>query len=451
MAAARPPAPRSTGVPPIAGAILRALGAIATFAGAAVVALFLHLDLPTTRRVVATRVNAILAAALPGRVTLDRVGGLGTTRLTGIDARVEDTDGTTVLRLSGVSARLSTATLVRSLLSGDDVRVDVVDLKVERAEVNLDADPDGELRIVRAFVRPGTPASGGTSRGVKLTIRRALLAHASVRGRPRGAPPIDADLDALEGAMRLDPSALAIDVAHADVIARGVLVDGTVRGSLEAHLNRPTPHGPELGGRLKWTGSVGPVVGSADAGYDGGVVDAVVDVAETMPADVRALWPACPFTAAVSAHATARGTLPSLTVEGRAAIGRGFLSVRGPITLGDELRAKLSLEATSIDARALTPDAPSSDLSASGEIDSTLAASGAATSLFTVDFAGGTLGTVRLPPATIRGQASRAPGPALQITGRADLSLREPGARIEAALRMDTKGDSYVAGCDLAA
>src|SRR5580704_2804729 len=147
------------------------LAALAVFVGAAVLGALVHLNVPAVRRTVLVRVNQALAAALPGRVVVERVGHLEPARVDDLDVRAYDPDGTLVLQAEGVRARLSAAALLASLVAGRDIDLSFAALSMRRADVLLDSDDTGTPRIARAFVRrEEAPSTPGASRGVRVWI-----------------------------------------------------------------------------------------------------------------------------------------------------------------------------------------------------------------------------------------------------------------------------------------
>ncbi len=137
----------------------RAAGTCVVFCVAVVVGLALHLDLAPARRSIVLRVNGALAPLFAGKLTIERIGALSFTHADDVDARVDDPEGRRVLRATGVTARVATGALLRSLVGGD-VLVAASDVTVESAEVNLDADGAGMPWIARAFL-PRSPSPPG--------------------------------------------------------------------------------------------------------------------------------------------------------------------------------------------------------------------------------------------------------------------------------------------------
>src|SRR5579859_6903101 len=117
------------------GSIARALAAAVSCAGVFVVALvagaILHLDLPAFRRAVNDRLNRVFATALPGRITISAIGRIGTGRVEGVDAVVQEPNGAEVLRVKGLRAVISTARLLESLTGSGDLRIDLKEVAAD--------------------------------------------------------------------------------------------------------------------------------------------------------------------------------------------------------------------------------------------------------------------------------------------------------------------------------
>ena len=401
-----------------------------------------HLDSPIVHRVVVARLNEVLGSTFAGRIVIDRVGSVGTTGVSGVDAHVVDPDGTTVLRVTGVSAGIDTATLTRSVQGTGDIVVDIDALSVASADVDLDGDERG-LRIARAFAppAPSAPSSGG-GRSVRLDIPHALLAHVTLHGRPPGAPLVDGEVDGAEAGVAVTPEAVSLGLRHAHVIARGLPPPAaTTEGNLDAHLTLPTKGDAPPDLVVAWNGRSGQLVVKATASLEGDRVDADVDVARARPVEICTVWPACPFVEPADAHAEAHGDRRRLTVVARASVGTGTVVVSGPIALGDSIVAAFHVEATGIDAHAITPSAPTSDLRATADVTLTRAADGAMGAVFSLDEPGGTLSGARLPGASVTGQV-QTDGKS-SPHGEATLAVREPGAPARATLHLVPRGSSY--------
>ena len=202
-------------------AAARALGAGIVFLAALVLGFMLHLRVPAVQRAVVARVNAILAPVFAGTLTIDRVGALGLPAIAGIDAHMDDPEGKTVIRATGIAGRASVFALLRSIVSGDII-VGIPEASLATAEVNLDTDAAGTPRIANAFL-PRTPSNpSAPGRGVRLSMPRVHLGHVTVHGQLGAAPPLDEDLDAAEGSLSVEPGKVAVDVSRGRWEARGL-------------------------------------------------------------------------------------------------------------------------------------------------------------------------------------------------------------------------------------
>ena len=182
------------------------VGCVVMFVVAAVGAVLLHLDLPATRRLISAQVNGVLASTLAGTVEIEHVSALGLRGIDGVRVRVRDPEGVQVLHVDGVGVRIRSIDALRSALSSQGpIVIDVPSASVGNADVNLDADPSGQLRLVNAFAprRPSEPPAPNEppGRGVRVDAPLIRLAHAWAHGTPSaGAPRIDAELVRPRGA-----------------------------------------------------------------------------------------------------------------------------------------------------------------------------------------------------------------------------------------------------------
>ena len=427
------------------GTAARALGTGIVFLGALVLAFAVHLDVPAVQRAVVARVNGLLVPVFAGRLTIDRVGALGLSAAGAIDAHMDDPDGKTVIRATGIAGRVSTVALVRSLFTRDIV-VAIPQASLASAEVSLDTDGAGTLRIANAFL-PRT-ASTSTSPGpdVHLSMPRVHLGHVAVRGQPAGAPPLDADVDDADGSLAVSPGSVAIDVLRARWAARGLPGGLDAGGDAAAHLALPSPEGRALGLRVATHATVGTIAAQADATYDGGHLDATVDVPSATPDQVRAVWAPWPLTAPVSVHAAASGELPRIAVRAHASLDAATLDLDGPVTVAPRLEASLHVDAKGIDAHALarSPSPPHTDLGASGDVTIATKADGAVTVQVAMDLASGRVASLRTPSAAVTGQIMRAPDPGGEITANAKVAIHQPGAPTVVTARLAPRKGSLL-------
>ncbi|MGD0525142.1 MAG: translocation/assembly module TamB domain-containing protein [Polyangiaceae bacterium] len=308
--------------------------------------------------------------------------------------------------------------------------------------MSLDGDDTGALRLARAFTpRPSTapPTSGGG--GVRLDLPRALLGHVAVHGRPPAGPELAAYVDGIDASVAVKPGKVALQVKHV-LIAERDLSDGvTTLGVLDARFEQPAADGSDRFVHAVWRGLVGALPGTADGTYDAGRIDAVVDVPASPPECVRDLWAACPFGETVSGHVEAHGTLAALYVSARAMVGLGRVEVSGVTELGEVVRGSAHVTATAIDARALSPAAPPSDVDVASDALFVSTAEGQAEALVVADVAAGTVAGVRVPAVAVNGQLERSAAGALSAAAKLD--VREPGAPATVTAWLTPAGSSF--------
>jgi translocation and assembly module TamB len=428
------------------GTAARALGTGIVFLAALVLGFSVHLDVPAVQRAVVARVDGLLVPVFAGRLTIDRVGALGLSAVGDIDAHMDDPEGKTVIRATGIGGRVATLALLRSLFSRDIV-VTIPQASLASAEVNLDTDDAGTLRIAKAFLPRTESTSGAPGPEVHLSMPRLHLDHVAVRGQPAGAPSLDADVDDADGSLAVSPGNVAIDVPRARWAARGLPGAPDARGEATAHLALPSPEGRDLGLRVATHATVGTIALQADASYDGGHLDGTVDVPAATPDQVRALWAPWPLAAPVAVHAAVHGALPRVTVQVHASLGAATLDLDGPLTLLPRLEASMHVDAKAIDVRALVPSSspPRTDLGASGDVTIATKPDGALTVQVAMDLASGRVGSIRTPTVAVTGQVTRARDPGGEITANAKVAIHEPGAPTVLTARLaPRKGSSLL-------
>jgi translocation and assembly module TamB len=442
--------------PGVAGGVARRLGAaigvFVVFVTAAVAGLVLHVNTPAAQRAIVQRVNALLAPIFFGRLIIDRVGGVGLTHVDFADARVEDPDGQLVIGTTGLTAHIDTVTLLRSLVSGGDIVVDIPKVSIASAHVVLDADTVADLRIGKAFVPRSTSAPGGPpGRNVRLTIPDIHIAHAAVSGQPAGLSPIDAEVDDTDGSLLFVSNKLTLDVKCARWAGRGVpgLPDEHAHGDAVLHLGLPSDSGRALGLHVTTHGVLGAIAVNSDVAYDSGDLDVSADLPPATPEQVRALLPAWPFVVPVRVHADAHGTVSGtarLMTHAHASFGASALDLEGPVTLAPALGASFHVDARKIDVSAFAPSAPPSDLAATGDVSVVTKPDGAFDAKAVLDVGPGLIGPAQTPAIGFTADFARGPSPGGEVTATAHGIIHEPGAPTVVSARLvPAKGQLRVA------
>ncbi|HEX8794717.1 MAG TPA: translocation/assembly module TamB domain-containing protein, partial [Polyangiaceae bacterium] len=252
------------------------LGLLLVFLLALVGGALAHLDTPRARNLVVHEVNATLAPMFRGTVRLDALAGVSLRGVRGLDATVDDPTGRPVIVARGVSVRLATLALVRSLLghAPEPLTVHVYSASIGDAHVVLDHDAEGHLLLENAFApanpKPPPPPNPNPRR-LRIMVDQFTLAHVRAQG-------------ALAGGRSLD-----------------------VAGALQARLDQGAEADAIPDAMLNWDGSVGAIASSVRASVNPQRVDAVVDVPPFAASALRALVPDVPLERRGAAHVEVHG------------------------------------------------------------------------------------------------------------------------------------------------
>ncbi len=195
--------------------LLALVGIVAVFVTALVAAVFLHLNLPVTHRVVKTEVSAFLATLLTGKIIVDDVAAVGLRGASGIAAHVETPVGREVVRVSDMNAEISVKRLVQSILSPGPLEVRIARVHMGRVDVSLDTDENGALAIAKVFIpRPKPPApttsENEPSRKVIVTLDHIDATEVHVHRRGKDAALLGAHVDRLDTSLIWDSHMLTI-------------------------------------------------------------------------------------------------------------------------------------------------------------------------------------------------------------------------------------------------
>ncbi len=340
-----------------------ALGLLLAFAVSLVVCVLLNLNAPAMRRLAVRELNAALAPQFKGAITVSRLGGLSIFGVEGVDATVTAVDGSRVILVRGAAARIAPLAILESVLFGKgDMHIGAA-IAVDALDVTLDSEPDGSLKLVRAFdPRTPSPPPEAGARGTAIDLGDVSAKHIWVHGVIAGVPPIDADVDALQGAFWSATNLTKLDVAHLDLAARGLPEGVTPHAAVAARLAMPSATGTSMEVHATLNGGVGDVPLTAAVDMDGDALDAVLDVPEVSAARVRASVDDAPIYQRVSAHGEAHGDLSNLRTSLRAKLGRGSLDLDGTVVAKGALGAHLTLVAKDIDARTFAKEGPATDV-----------------------------------------------------------------------------------------
>jgi translocation and assembly module TamB len=398
-----------------------------------IVVALLAANTPMARRLIAKQVNAALAGVVSGQIVIESIGGVGLTRVSGVRARLRDSQGRSLIAASGVTASVRTYTLLRSLLGGSGLQVLIDSTSIDHIDVLVDADGDGNLRLAQAFlpkpeVNPAPPSPPGPP--IHLVVSEARLASAWAHGVPASGFFVDSDLRGARVGVTLANGKTTIELRAVRIATRAMPLGANVHGNVDGRIELP-PAPAKLSTRANFDGTVGGVTTKLQGALAEDRVDAHLD-AEGPPGPVAKLVPALRLRAPAKVHLDADGTLPSLRAKGWVRSGPADASIAVDGKLGETLTARVELAADHVDLAALLEDAPASDLNAAVTVRATLHPEGRLDGTFDVATRPALLAAQPLPAAKVAGRFT-------ESTGSASIDLAEPGAAVHVDADWNTK------------
>ncbi len=354
----------------VLGVIGAVVGTTVTFVTGTAAAAVLHLDVPATRRLVATQVTKVLHQQLEGDVTIERIGHLGIFGASGVRVNVTDPQGVQVLHVDGAHVRLRTLALARSALFGKGpIRIPVDDAGIDHVDAAIDADPTGKsLRLATAFepVKEPEPhlVDPNKGRGVRVEAPAVALRHAWVHGAPSlGGPAIDAEIEDLVAKAQVDPDATEAEIVRTGLVARGLPPrGGALRGTIVAQAKLPSAPNAQPVMSASFDGDVGGARTTLDARMDGQRVDARLDLVNVTGSELRRSVGEVPLASPATLHAEAHGDLPHVSASAHAQVGTGTLDLDATIDTGTTTMIRATTRARHVDLHAIVASAPQSDL-----------------------------------------------------------------------------------------
>ncbi len=433
MSAARAPRTAVTRTLLLAG---KALSYGVLFAVLLCVGALLHLDVPIARKFAAKALSDGLATLFEGKIVLTHVDDLGVSGLRGADAHVTAPDGSNVIVAHGIRARIDPMALVRTVFAGRGV-IGVFDIEIDDAEVVLDEDGKGSLKIARAFefTKP-LPPPDGKKAPFQIDLAAIHVRHVWIHGFITGAPILDGDADDVHGEVHIADSATVL-VSHLDLRTRGAPAGANAVGVVQGYVVLPSPHGNFVGVGGTFDGLVGQIPARAHLDLDDRDWRASFDVPQVDTAKVRAMIPSAPLYGPLSLHADANGPLDALLVHAHAKLGASDVDVRALLALPNGVSVDAHVEASDVDLRDFAPGAPASRLGTNADVQ--LRANDGETlhGTFALTTPEGTLDAHAIPATDLHGTFERrapstANDPGLAVTAVGE--VLEPGAPTHVSL-----------------
>lgn len=428
----------------VLGVIGGVVGATVTFVTATAAGAVLHLDVPATRRLVVTQVNGILQNQLKGDVKIEALTGLGLRGIDGARVRVKDPDGVQVLFVDGVKVRVRALQAARSALFGKgDIAVAVPVVSIDHADVALDADPMGAMRLSRAFLPKETKAEEPPKkegRGVRIDASDVVLKHAWAHGvMSEGAPAIDAEVNDLAGHAHVNSLETNAGLDRVDLVTRGLPMGVDPSGKLTAKFHQlatkegDEPAKPDVDATFDGT-AMGARTGLV-AKMRGDAIDATVEAHAASGARIGEALGELPLRDELSLHAEAHGTLPKVTAKANVALGQATVDVDADVETGDATTIATTVSARKIDLAAIANGAPKSDLGLDARATAVLGDKIVAN--VAVDTLPGTIDRERIPRVVVRGEMDGA-------FAEATAKIYEPSMPTDVRISMAPEGNDRV-------
>ncbi|HMI85803.1 MAG TPA: translocation/assembly module TamB domain-containing protein [Polyangiaceae bacterium] len=406
---------------------------IALALGGLIVVALLSLQLRFVRNFIAKQVEGVLASTFAGRVAIERLDGLSLTGLSGARVRIFDPRGAQVLLVDDATVNVATFATLRSFLKKEgDLVIDISAVKLGYVDANLDADPDGNFKLLQAFApKEEKTETEPSARATVIHLRKIGLQHGWVHGQPKDAPLVDTDLDRLDLSLIVGGDRTVADLATLEIDARALPQGLGLRTHLEAHYAKPAPSGRDQAGRVDLKGEISGVPFTLNGSIDGPDVLANFDVPKVTPDDGRRLSPSLALTQDVAAHGEARGHLPDLDAKVHVSLGKGVLDLAARASIAEDKKLHATLSAKKIDARALSRTAPTTNVGADATVDVVLLANGEGNGTYVIEVPSGDFGGNLVPGTRLEGgikmSRSSEGATAIGVNGRGDID--EPGAR----------------------
>jgi hypothetical protein len=365
-------------------------------------------DTKTTRRFVATTASSFLADLFPGKLVVDSIGHIG---FNGVDidrVRVIDTRGRPVIAARGLHVRVPLLRVLEDLVGWNGAsHLSLDEIGLDDAEIVLHKSAAG-VSIAETFVDfgapPGPPSAPRPAGEIPFVINlpSIVIQHAHVMGGDGIGETLDVDLAHVPGSLNvLLGGRVTVDVRRSSLRFRS-LVPVSPHGTGEYHLivdeksaclpwlRDKGPAGleaPELSGDGSipcmfghFDGDLGEVNLSASGTMVDGLLAVRANVPRARPAEIAGIFPAVRIHEPAVLDARLHGRLPtpafdaeltlgegqSVDANGRTKFGKGRATYGGNVTLSWPLVLEGDFGLDHLDARAVSPTYPETNVDGTG-------------------------------------------------------------------------------------
>ncbi len=350
--------------------LLRRTATTAGFAllAAVVVALcvLLGVNTPAGKRMVLGYSNAALSSVWQGKIRIEGFDRVDLGGIRGGEITVVDANGVVVSRASGVRVRVSALGLARAFVSRKAPRIVIDHVSVGSAEVVLDPNPDGTLRLAGAFEPKDASISSATLTDEPTVILPEIDAHTVWAHGELGGIALDCNVRELRSTLIISPSEKHIVVSQFLLETRALPRGADARGQGAVDLHLASEDGP-LRVQADFHGTVGEAPVGARMTWRGQDVDADIEIPMVDAASLHRMVPEVEIAHGVSARITFQGALPQLEGRITATSGSALLTARGTVDL-DTVRGSIDASLAGVDARAFSDRAIETSLGLTGTL-----------------------------------------------------------------------------------
>jgi translocation and assembly module TamB len=418
------------------------------------------INLPPVSRFVSAKVNAILQPTFQGQLLLRDLGHVDLGGISGAELEVHDPAGQRVLSARGVDVRLFwPAVAYHAAIGSDPLRIPIEHAGVRELDVTLIDDGTGTPTLAHAFEprepKPPDPNAAQTS----IEVSDLQLKQARIGGSLASLPKVDAELSNLKARLRTDAAGLAVTLENLDLQARQLPTVDRLSGKLTGEVSLPAAPPanpvPAAGGpvvraerpqsdairtevralrpaplerrvQLAFAGQLAGSGTHARVQLTGEQLLAQLEAAELVPESLKQMVPSLAPRAPVALSAKVEGLLQDLGIEAQVQQAKSRLKAQGRLKRdGEDLHAKLQLDADAVDLAQLLPNVPRTQIELAVHADLDSGTSGSRGNYRLVSEGSRVAGEV-VPKTTLQGELNLPEARPLHTTGT--LQIDEPGA-----------------------
>lgn len=401
---------------------------------ALVLLVVLGANLKPGREFLRARVNSAIAEMFVGTVVIERLGAISPYALSGVDVRVLDARGKTVVRAHGLTLGARWPSIVWDLVRGRPLTISLEPIRGDHVEVVVIDDGKGSPTLASAFsprspvpkTQPETPST------TTILIPNIEIRHVWAHGGLAALSPIDAELAGLGVSVASRPEALELELAKGKFVTRALPQRVDPSGSLTAKVRVPSAPNAKPSVIAKFEGLVAEAGTTLRAELSGDNVQATLAMPQIPAEAVRARAEGVTLAGPTAFEAEATGTTKDLKLSASLRNAALRLGLTGRVQSERGTRISADVALSRVNANAAVQSAPVTDLQASITVRATLAENGTVAGDYRVRVEPGRADGVTTPELRTQGTIAQASGE-LDVEGK--LELVDPGLELRADYR----------------